>query len=55
MKSTADRNDGLLRSVSIGCHWVGYPRKAGQVGRDSGALRAPLSRLKLVPIGFIVL
>ncbi len=27
----------------------GYPRKAEQVGRDSGALRAPLSRLKLVP------
>ncbi len=28
---------------------MGYPRKAEQVGRDSGALRAPLSRLKLVP------
>ncbi len=27
----------------------GYPRKAEQVGRDSGARRAPLSRLKLVP------
>ncbi len=26
----------------------GYSRKAEQVGRDSGALRAPLSRLKLV-------
>ncbi len=34
----------------------GYPRKAEQVGRDSGARRAPLSRLKLVPMnitGFI--
>ncbi len=27
----------------------GYPRKAKQVGRDSGARSAPLSRLKLVP------
>ncbi len=27
----------------------GYPRKAEQVGRDNGARRAPLSRLKLVP------
>ncbi len=29
--------------------YQGYPRKAEQVGRDSRALRAPLSRLKLVP------
>ncbi len=31
----------------------GYPHKAEQVGRDSGALRAPLSRLKLVPRNLI--
>ncbi len=28
---------------------MGYLRKAEQVGRDSGALSALLSRLKLVP------
>ncbi len=32
-----------------------YPRKAEQVGRDSGALRAPLSRLKLVPPNVLLL
>ncbi len=32
------------------CPFFGYPRKAEQVGRDSGARRAPLSRLKLVPL-----
>ncbi len=28
---------------------TGYPRKAEQVGRDSGARSTPLSRFKLVP------
>jgi hypothetical protein len=41
---------GIYQSLGISAKiCVGYPRKAEQVGRDSGALRASLSRLKLVP------
>ncbi len=34
--------------VPLRCSLGGYQRKAEQVGRDSGALRAPLSHLELV-------
>lgn len=37
-------------TLTDGLVWkLGYPRKAAQIERDSGVLRAPLSRIKLLP------
>ncbi len=38
-----------MSGFTIDLRSIGYPRKVEQVGRDSRARSAPLSRLKLVP------
>ena len=40
----------IIASCQSSCRYLGLPLPAGQDERDSGAIRAPLSRLKVRPV-----